>query len=95
MLNCRGSIYRGVVQTIQKEIKEVMIRTDGVKWKLDEVVESVQPHEGREVLDGEVDEEWDKNDNKNVADSDDTYILVKWGVITKCYRGCNMRLPYN
>ena len=23
------------------------------------------------------DEEWDKNDNKNVADSDDTHILVK------------------
>ena len=33
------------------------------------------------------DEEWDKNENKNVADSADTNILVKWGVITKCYRG--------
>jgi len=32
------------------------------------------------VLDGYVnDEEWDKADNKNVADSDDTHILVKWG----------------
>ena len=33
-----------------------------------------------EVLDGEVsDEEWDENDNKSVADSDDTHSLVKMG----------------
>ena len=33
------------------------------------------------MLDGDVnDKEWDKNDNKNVAESDDdTHILLKWG----------------
>ena len=30
------------------------------------------------MLDGEVNvEEWDKNDNKDVADSDEIYILVE------------------
>ena len=44
------------------------------------MVHIVTPNEGCEVLDGEVnDEEWDKNDNQNVADSDDTYNLIKWG----------------
>ena len=57
-----------------------MTPTDGVKLKFYRVVNSVPPDEGYEKLDGEVkDEEWDKNDNKNVADSDDTHILVKWG----------------
>ena len=37
------------------------------------------PDEVCRVVDGEVnDEEWDKNGNKNVADNDDTHILVKW-----------------
>ena len=31
------------------------------------------------------DEEWDKNDILNVADSDDSHISIKWGVIIKCY----------
>ena len=32
------------------------------------------------MLDGYVtDEEWNKNNNKNVADIDDTHILIKWG----------------
>ena len=36
------------------------------------------PDEDCEVLDGEVnDEAWDKNGNKNVADSDDTHNLIK------------------
>ena len=33
------------------------------------------------------DKEWDKNDNKNIAGSDDTHNLIKWEVIIKCYRG--------
>ena len=57
-----------------------MVPTNGVKWKLDEVVDSVLPDEGCEVLGGEVnDEEWDKNDSKNATDGDDTCTLVKWG----------------
>ena len=41
-----------------------MIPTDGVKWNLDGVVDSIPLDEGCEVFDGEViDEEWDKNDN--------------------------------
>ena len=51
------------------------------------MVDSVPADEDCEVLDREVnDEEWDKNDNKNVADSDDTHISIKWvGGIIKCY----------
>ena len=42
------------------------------------MADSVLPDEGCKVLDGEGnDEEWDKNDNKNMADSDDIHILVK------------------
>ena len=38
------------------------------------------PHEGFEEFDEEVnDEEWDKSDNKNVADSDDTHIWQNGG----------------
>ena len=38
------------------------------------------------MLGGEAtDEEWDKNDNTNVADGDDTHILIKWGVTIKCH----------
>ena len=37
-------------------------------------VDSVLPDEGCEVPDGGMnDEEWDKNGNRNVADSDDTH----------------------
>ena len=57
-----------------------MIPTDGVKCKLDRVVHSVPLDEGCEVLDGEMnDEGWDKNGNKNVADTDDTHNLMKRG----------------
>ena len=49
-----------------------MIPPEGVKRKLDGVVEKVPPDEGYEVLDGELtEEEWDENENKTVADSDD------------------------
>ena len=42
---------------------------------MDGVVDSVPPDEGCAVLDEEMnDEEWDKNGNKNVADSNDTHI---------------------
>ena len=59
----------------------MMILTDDVKGKMDGVVDSFPP-EGCGVLDGEVtNEEWDKNGYKNVADSDDTRILIKWGSI--------------
>ena len=52
------------------------------------MVDSVPPDEDCEVPDGEVnDEEWDRNDNKYIADSDDTHIMVKWVVIVNCYRG--------
>ena len=44
------------------------------------VIDSVPPDEGCEVHGGEVNyEEWDKIGNKNVADSNDTHILVTWG----------------
>jgi len=66
----------------------MMIPPDGVKRKLNGVVDSVPPDKCCEVLNGGVnDEEWDKSDNRNVADSDDGHILVKWGVIIKCYVG--------
>ena len=56
--------------------------------KIGRVDASVPPDEGCEVLDGVVNhEEWDKNDNNNVADSDDTHTSVKWGSHYKCYRG--------
>ena len=49
-----------------------MIPPDGVKRKLDGVVDNVPPDEGYEVLDGELtEEEWDENENKTLADSDD------------------------
>ena len=48
--------------------------------KLDGVVDSVPPDEDFEVLDGKInDEEWDRNGNENVADSDNTHKLIKWG----------------
>ena len=66
------------------------------------MADSVLPDEGCKVLDGEGnDEEWDKNDNKNVADSDDTHILVKEGgrckmqYGVKIFKKFNMTAPYN
>ena len=42
------------------------------------MVASVAPDEGCGVINGLVtDNKWDKNDNKNVADSDDIQILIK------------------
>ena len=40
--------------TTLKELKELMIPPDGVKQKLDGVVDSVPPDKGCEVLDGEL-----------------------------------------
>ena len=58
--------------TTLKKFEEVMIPPDGVKRKLDGVVNNVPPDEGYEVLDGELTkEEWDENEHKTVADSDD------------------------
>ena len=53
------------------------------------MVDSVLPDEGYEGRDGEMnDEEWDKNGNKDVADSDHTQSLIKLGgIIVKCYSG--------
>ena len=49
-----------------------MILPDGVKRKLDGVVDNVPPDEGYEVPDGELtEEEWDENENETVADSDE------------------------
>ena len=53
-----------------------MIPPDGVKRKLDGVVDSVPPHKDCEVLDGELTHE---TDSENFADSDDAHILLKWG----------------
>ena len=78
----------GKISTILKELEEIMIPTDGAMWNLDDVVDSVPPDEGCEVLGGEVNnEEFDTNDNKNNAYSNDAHILVEWGVIRKFYRG--------
>ena len=42
------------------------------------MVDSVPPDEGCDMLDGEVaNEEWNKNDNKNVFDSGESYTLVE------------------
>ena len=58
--------------TTLKKLEEVMIPPDGVKQKLDGVVDNVPPDEGNEVLDGGLtEEEWDKNENETVVDSDD------------------------
>ena len=65
-----------------------MIPPDDVKRKLDGVVESVPPDKSCEVLDGELTHKlWGEYDSENFADSDDSHILLKWGVITKCYEG--------
>ena len=42
--------------------------------------DSVSPHKGCAVLDGELTHEsQDKNDSENFADSNDIQILLKWG----------------
>ena len=52
-----------------------MIPPDGVKRKLDGVVDNVLTWRG---LDGELtEEEWDENENKTVADSDDEDLTVR------------------
>ena len=54
-----------------------MITPDGVKRKLDGMVERVLPDKGCEVLDGGSKHEyWDENDNDNFADSGDGHILL-------------------
>ena len=58
--------------TTLEKLEEVMIPPDGVKWKLDGVVDNVPPDECYEVLDGKLtEEEWDENEKETVADSDD------------------------
>ena len=48
---------------------------------------SAPPDKGCEVLDGELTYEYrDENDSENFADSDG-HILLKWGVVIKCYQG--------
>ena len=67
---------------------ELIIPPDGVKRKLDGVVDSVPPNKGCEVLYGELThEQWGENDNENFADSNDSHILLKWGIIIKCFEG--------
>ena len=58
----------------------MVITTVSDTSKLDGVVDSFPPDEGCEVLDEEMnEEEWDKNGNKNVTDSNDTHNLINWG----------------
>ena len=58
--------------TTLKKLEEVIVPPDGIKRKLNGKVDNVQPNEGYEVLNGELtEEEWDENENKTVADSDD------------------------
>ena len=65
-----------------------MIPPDGIKRKLDGDVDSVPPEKGCEVLDGELIHQYlDENDSENFADSDGAHILLKWGLIIKCYEG--------
>ena len=59
-----------------------MIPSDGVKQKLDGVVDSGPPDKGCEVLDGELTHEyWDENDSENFAVNNDIHISLKLGVI--------------
>ena len=70
----------GKIATTLKEVEELMIQPDSVKRKLDGVIDSVPPGKGCEVLDRELTHEYrDENGSENVADSDDDYILLKWG----------------
>ena len=53
---------------------------DGVKRKLDAVVDSIPLEKGCEVIDGELThEKLGEKDNKIFADSDDAHILLRWG----------------
>ena len=68
------------ITTTIKEVEELMIPPDGVKQKLDGVVDSVPPHNGCEVLDGElIHKLWGENDSKDFAHSNDAHNLLKWG----------------
>ena len=54
-----------------KNLEKVMIPPDGVKRKLDAVVDSIPPDEGKEVDDGDLtDHEWDDRE-VNMASSDE------------------------
>ena len=67
-----------------------MIPPDSIKQKLDGVVDSVPPNKGCEVLDRKLNhEKWDESEK--FIDSDDSHILLKWGVIIKCYEGENFQ----
>ena len=58
--------------TTLKKLEEVVIPPDGVKRKLDGVVDNIPPDEGYEVLDGELtEEEWDENENETGDDEED------------------------
>jgi len=63
---------------------------------LDEVVDSVPPDKGCEVLAGELThEKWGENDSENFADSDDAHILLKWGGHYKMLLGVKNFKKYN
>ena len=56
------------------------IPPDGVKRKLDGVLDSVPLDKSCEVLGGELThEKWDENDSEHFADSDYGHIFLKWG----------------
>ena len=45
------------------------------------------------MLDGELThEKLDENDSENFADSDDSYILLKWGIIINAVRGIKLQI---
>ena len=65
-----------------------MIPPDGVKKKLDGVIDIVSHEKSCEVLAGELTHEyWNRNSSEYFADSDDGNILLKLGggIIIKCY----------
>ena len=53
MKEFRSVLLNNPHPTTMKKLEEVMIPPDGVKQKLDGVVDNVPPDEGYEVLDGE------------------------------------------
>lgn len=55
-----------------KQLEDKMIPPDGVKRKLDAVVDSIPPDEGEEIDDGELtDHEWNDRELLNMASSDE------------------------
>ena len=65
-----------------------MLPPDVVKQQLEGVVDSVPPDKGSEELDRKLThKQWDENGSEKSADSNDSFTLLKWGVITKCYEG--------